>query len=107
MSCDKDLLAGPRVTNAPISLLSADVRLFPPLSWGRLLRLRRPLLSRSFSTSWSSPLLFSLFQIFVSRAKGDAEGDDKLGHAGRVSRRGHGDSPLHWGQVPRGHKGGS
>ena len=92
---------------APISLLSADVRLFPPLSWGRLLRLRRPLLSRSFSTSWSSPLLFSLFQLFVSRAKGDAEGDDKLGHAGRVSRRGHGDSPLHLVQVPRGHKGGS
>ena len=45
---------------APISLFFTDVRLSPPVSGGRLWRLRRPLLSRSFSTSAPPPLLFSL-----------------------------------------------
>ena len=53
---------------APISLLSADVRLSPPVSWGRLSRLRRPLLSRSFCASWSSPLLCSLL-LLVSHGR--------------------------------------
>ena len=53
---------------APISLLSADVRLSPPVSWGRLSRLRRPLLSRSFCASWSSPLLCSML-LLVSHGR--------------------------------------
>ena len=98
MSFDKDLLAGPRVTNSYF----APLRRCAPLS--------PALMGAPFASATPAPLSVVL-DVLVFAAPllsfPNAEGDDTLGHAGRVSRRGHGDSPLHWGQVPRGHKGGS
>jgi hypothetical protein len=43
----------------------------------------------------------------TSPAEGDARGNDKLRHAGRLWRRGHGDEPLQWGRATRVQQGGS